>query len=137
MAAKIMVEKTWARLLFAIVLSIFAISCQQKNAVSTTEVATNEQSEPAITESKKENVTVSQKGCSKTQDGVVDLPYSFGKTFSTLDEYLAHLKQLAAVDLPYWREVRPDVFEQVIHMTGAKPETATRDELMERYCFNK
>ncbi len=74
--------------------------------------------------------------CKKTPEGVAGLPYSHGKTFATLNEYLAHLQTLSAIDLPYWRQVRPGVYEQVIRMPGAVPETATREELMKKYCFD-
>ncbi|MCA8889402.1 MAG: hypothetical protein KDA46_11270 [Parvularculaceae bacterium] len=69
--------------------------------------------------------------------GVADLPYSRGKVFHSLDEYLAHLEQNSFIDLPYWREVKPDVYEWVVRMPGAKSEFATREELMERYGFTR
>ena len=68
-------------------------------------------------------------------EGVANLPYARGKTFRTLDEYLAHLETLGAIDLPWWREVRPGVYEHVTSMPGAQPEQATRDELMRRFGF--
>src|SRR5215212_483194 len=47
-------------------------------------------------------------------DGVRDLPDSFGRSFATLDEYLEHLRNYAGpVDLPWYREVRPGVYEYV------------------------
>ena len=67
--------------------------------------------------------------------GVADLPFSRGKTFTSLDEYLAHLKEGGAVDLPWWREVQPGVYEYVTNRTGAERKTATREELMERFGF--
>src|SRR5690349_888930 len=45
--------------------------------------------------------------------GVANLPYARGKTFRTLDEYLAHLEAQGALDLPWWREIRPGVYERV------------------------
>ena len=89
-----------------------------------------------VTESKKASVTVSQVECSKTEEGVAGLPYAHGKVFSTLDQYLQHLHKLSAIDLPYWREIRPGIYEQVTSMTGATPEIATREQLLERYCFD-
>ena len=69
-------------------------------------------------------------------DGVANLPFAMGRRFSTLDEYLTHLRCRAApIDLPWWQEVRPGVYQQVAHLPDAKRETATRDELMRRFGF--
>ena len=44
-------------------------------------------------------------------EGVAGLPDARGRTFTTLDAYLAHLQRYAAtIDRPWYREVRPDVF---------------------------
>ena len=73
---------------------------------------------------------------SKSGEGVADLPYSWGKRFSSLDEYLEHLRCHAApIDLPWWRQVRPGLYEQVVRMRGAERRTATREELMKRFGF--
>ena len=69
-------------------------------------------------------------------EGVAGLTFSHGKTFRTLDEYLEHLKRYAApIDQPWWREIRPGVYEHVKRMPGATPEIATRAELMKRFGF--
>lgn len=70
-------------------------------------------------------------------DGVANLPYARGKTFRTLDEYLAHLEAQGALDLPWWREIRPGVYERVTSMRPATPEVATRAELMRRFGFTR
>lgn len=68
--------------------------------------------------------------------GVANLPFSHGNRFLTLDDYLAHLKCYAApIDQPWWREVRPGVYEHVKRMPNAPRETATRAELMKRFGF--
>ena len=65
-------------------------------------------------------------------------PFSRGRSFASLDEYLAYLEQAnGPIDLPWWREIRPGVFQKVIRMTGADPETATRDELIRRFGFER
>ncbi len=67
-----------------------------------------------------------------------DRPYSRGRSFADLDEYLAYLEQAnGPIDLPWWREIRPGVFQKVVRMTGAVPETATRDELNRRFGFER
>ena len=77
------------------------------------------------------------KACNTAQ-GVANLPFAHGHRFCTLDEYLAHLERFAApIDQPWWRPVRPGVYEHVKRMTGAKPEIATRAELMKRFHFSK
>ncbi len=77
-----------------------------------------------------------KEGASSTGAGVADLPYSFGRRFRTLDEYLMHLERRARpIDRPWWRQVRPGLYEKVKRMPGAKPELATRAELMKRFGF--
>ncbi len=72
-----------------------------------------------------------------TGEGVANLPFSHGRRFRTLDEYLAHLQRHAApIDQPWWREIRPGVYEHVKRMPGATRETATREELMKRFGFS-
>ena len=68
---------------------------------------------------------------------VANLPYARGKTFRTLDEYLAHLEAQGAIDLPCWREIRPGVYERVTSARPARPEVATRAELMRRFGFSR
>lgn len=72
-------------------------------------------------------------------DGVRDLPSSFGRSFATLDQYLAHLRQYAGpVDLPWYREIRPGVYEYVTSMRPAgPPKTFTREELMREFGFTR
>lgn len=71
-------------------------------------------------------------------EGVSGLPFSHGRSFRTLDEYLEHLERYAApVDQPWWREIRPGVYEHVRRMPGAARETATRAELEQRFGFSR
>jgi hypothetical protein len=67
---------------------------------------------------------------------VANLPFSRGKSFCCLDEYLAHLEQQGAIDLPWWREIGPGLYERVTRMPEAARETATREELMRRFGFS-
>lgn len=120
----------------AILLSIAATSCQRGEADAKPYKALDAQEETIVTDSQEETVTVSQQKCSKTPEGVAGLPYAHGKVFATLDEYLAHLKQLSAIDLPYWREISPGVYQKVVRMPEAEPQTATREELLKEYCFD-
>lgn len=67
---------------------------------------------------------------------VAGLPFSHGKSFRTLDEYLDHLERYAApIDQPWWREIRPGVYEHVKRIPGAPRDIATRAELMQRFGF--
>ena len=72
-------------------------------------------------------------------DGVRNLPSSFGKSFATLDDYLEHLARYAGpVDLPWYREIRPGLFELVTTMRPAPaPKTSTREQLMREYGFSR
>ena len=75
---------------------------------------------------------------SASAEGVAGLPFSHGKSFRTLDEYLAHLERYAApIDQPWWREISPGVYEHVKRLPGAPRETATREELMKRFGFTR
>jgi hypothetical protein len=68
-------------------------------------------------------------------DAVSNLPFARGAVFRCLDEYLAHLEAGGAIDLPWWREISPGVYEHVTTYTGAEREIVTREELMRRFGF--
>ena len=70
-------------------------------------------------------------------DGVKGLPSSFGRSFATLDEYLEHLRRYAGpIDQPWYREIRPGVYEYVTTMRPPRPaQTYTREELMRKFGF--
>lgn len=72
-------------------------------------------------------------------DGVRNLPSSFGKSFAALDDYLQHLRQYAGpIDLPWYREIRPGVYELVTTMRPAPvPRTFSREQLMRDYGFSR
>ena len=70
-------------------------------------------------------------------EGIARLPFARGKSFCSLDAYLAHLEVQSAIDLPWWRQIRPGVYEHVKRMPGATPEIATRAALMKRFGFSK
>lgn len=60
--------------------------------------------------------------------------------FGTFDEYLAFLRQRGALDMPWWREVEPGVYELVTSyrpVDGQAPQRATREELMRRFGFTR
>jgi hypothetical protein len=72
---------------------------------------------------------------SNETNGVAGLPFARGATFRCLGDYLAHLERQSAIDLPWWREISPGVYEHVTRATNATRETATREELMRRFGF--
>ena len=69
---------------------------------------------------------------------VRELPFAQGLSFSTLDDYLAHLRKRGAYGVPYYRETGPGLYERV---TGRRapgqppPERIGREELARRYGF--
>lgn len=69
--------------------------------------------------------------------GVANLPYARDQTFRTLDDYLAHLERQGTIDLPWWRQIGPGIYERVTNMRGRAPERATRAELMRRFGFTR
>jgi hypothetical protein len=72
-------------------------------------------------------------------DGVRDLPSSFGRSFATLDEYLEHLRNYAGpIDQPWYREIRPGVYEYVTSMRPPPAsKTYTREELIREFGFTR
>jgi hypothetical protein len=72
--------------------------------------------------------------------GVAGLPHARGRTFRSLDAYLAYLRDYAApMDRPWYREVRPGVyqFETGNLRSDAPARTYTREELERRFGFRK
>lgn len=66
------------------------------------------------------------------------LPESYGRSFRSLEGYLVHLQCHAApVDASWWMEVSPGVYRHMKTATNAKPEVATRAELMKRFGFSR
>ena len=85
----------------------------------------------------KERATMDQ--AADGEGGVQGLPSSFGKSFTTLDQYLEHLRNYAGpIDLPWYREIRPGVYELVTSISPAPaPQTYTREQLMAKYGFTR
>ena len=67
---------------------------------------------------------------------VSGLPFSQGRSFTSLDDYLAFLKTRGAYDVPWYREVRPGIYELVSRRgPGAQPQRFTREELARKFGF--
>jgi len=71
--------------------------------------------------------------------GERQLPFAHGRTFASLDEYLAHLRDRAGpIGQPWYREVRPGVYERVTNrVPPPAPRTYTREELLARFGFSR
>lgn len=67
------------------------------------------------------------------------LPFAHGRTFATLNQYLAHLRDRAGpIGQPWYREIRPGIYERVTSRVPAgEPEIHTRAELMRRFGFSR
>lgn len=64
------------------------------------------------------------------------LPWARGHNFATLDAYLAYLEQYnGPIDLPWWREIRPGVYEKMVRMPEGSREVVTRAQLERRWGF--
>lgn len=69
------------------------------------------------------------------------LPYAGEVSFATLDEYLAYLRQGAAMDKPWYKEIEPGVYQ--LQRSGnfrqleptVENEPVTREELARRLGF--
>jgi hypothetical protein len=66
-------------------------------------------------------------------------PFAHGRSFATLDEYLAHLHDRAGpIGQPWYRKVGGDTYELVTNtVPRGRPETFTRQQLMERFGFTR
>jgi hypothetical protein len=72
-----------------------------------------------------------------SSQAVANLPYARGRSFGTLDEYLAFRREGGAIDLPWYREVRPGLYKlETGNLRPAGPERYfTRDELERKFGF--
>ena len=70
---------------------------------------------------------------------VRQLPFAHGRTFATLDEYLAHLRDRAGpVGQPWYRKVGTDTYELVTtRAPRGEPQIFTREQLMRRFGFSR
>ena len=83
-----------------------------------------------------ENVSVAEER--GAAEPVPDLPFSQGRTFASLDDYLAFLEERGRYDVPWYREIRPGVYELVSRRgPGAEPRLYTREELERRFGFER
>jgi hypothetical protein len=78
------------------------------------------------------------RGACDSPQGIAGLPFAHGRRFCALDDYLGHLENHAGpIGQPWWKEVRPGVFQHMTTATNARRETATRAELMKRFGFSQ
>ena len=68
---------------------------------------------------------------------VTNLPYARGRSFGTLDEYLAFRRKGGALDLPWYSEVRPGLYRlETGNLRPAGSERLfTREELERKFGF--
>ncbi|HTU13374.1 MAG TPA: hypothetical protein VMG08_20970 [Allosphingosinicella sp.] len=66
------------------------------------------------------------------------LPFAQGRTFDSLDAYLAHLESRGAADVPWYRLVGPDLYE-LVSGRGRRgvPPRYSRAALLERFGFTE
>jgi hypothetical protein len=70
--------------------------------------------------------------------GERQLPYAQGRSFATLEEYLEFLKELGAMDIPYYEEQPDGRFVLVQRLRpGEQPKIFTREELAETFGFTE
>jgi hypothetical protein len=67
---------------------------------------------------------------------IANLPYARGRSFRSLDAYLAFRREQGAIDLPWYKEIAPDLFELQTTIRPAPPRRRfTRQELAKRFGF--
>ncbi|MFW2829151.1 hypothetical protein [Sphingomonas sp. ID0503] len=70
--------------------------------------------------------------------GRTGLPYARDRSFATLDEYLAFREKQGAIDLPWYREVSPGVYElQTRRLPPPEKTRFTRAELAAKFGFKE
>jgi len=77
-----------------------------------------------------------------TEPAAKPLPFAQGRTFATLDAYLAHLKSNGAIGLPWFREIRPGVYVRATTFVPTEDATNahqlyTREDLLKRFGFKE
>jgi hypothetical protein len=72
-------------------------------------------------------------------EDISGLPYSDGRSFATLDEYLAWLEIQGQRDLPWYFKRKDGRYERIAgrRPPGQAPEIYTREELMAKYGFSR
>jgi len=75
----------------------------------------------------------------KINKQISNLEHSQGKTFSNLDEYLKHLKEMGKQDRPFYELVKPNFYKLNIGRSGrfVEPQYFTRQELLKKYNFSE
>ena len=69
---------------------------------------------------------------------VGNLPHARGQTFRTLDEYLAFLRKQGFIDKPWYREIRPGIYElQTSRAPAPERRIFTREELEKKFGFSR
>lgn len=85
------------------------------------------------------NTTENKIRASNTNEGVANLPFSRGRVFYTLDEYLEYRKELFKSDISYFLEVETDKY-QLVTARSPNPKQLTyytREELELKFKFEK
>lgn len=73
---------------------------------------------------------------SSQEPAIAGLPFAQGRSFASLDDYLAFLKARGTHDVPWYREVRPGVYELVTRRRpGTPPQIFTREQLAQKFGF--
>jgi hypothetical protein len=66
------------------------------------------------------------------------LPFSQGRSFDTLEAYLAHLEELGTIGITWYRRLPDGRYVEVQRRPpGQEPPVFTRHELLERFGFDE
>ena len=69
---------------------------------------------------------------------VANLPFAQGRSFATLDEYLEFRKARGAYDVPWYRPIKPGMYELVsFRAPGAERQVYSRVELARKFGFKE
>lgn len=71
-----------------------------------------------------------------SEEDIRPLPFSQGRSFESLDIYLAFLAERGKAGVPWYREIKPGVYELVSRRgPGAEPRHFSRAELLQKFGF--
>ncbi len=72
------------------------------------------------------------------QPPIANLPFGQGRSFASLDEYLQFREQRGAYDVPWYKQIRPGVYQLISRLgPGAEPQIYSREELARKFGFQE
>ncbi len=75
---------------------------------------------------------------SSQQPPIANLPFAQGRSFASLDDYLEFRAQRGTYDVPWYKQIRPGVYELISRRgPGAEPLIYSREDLARKFGFQE